>query len=72
MPTYLASYDLKETDPDPHETFLEKAKERGWKLWTKGKSGKWYRLPNTPRLKRCGLLLPSRSALPTAFGRSAI
>ena len=47
MPMFIVSYDLKETDPDPHQTFLEKAKEHGWKLWIKGKSGTSYRLPNT-------------------------
>ena len=47
MPTFLASYDLKETNPRPHETFLNKAVKRGWNLWIKGGSGKLYRLPNT-------------------------
>ena len=47
MPTFLASYDLKETKPDPHQTFLEKAKARGWEPWIKATDGKWYRLPNT-------------------------
>jgi hypothetical protein len=47
MPTFIASYDLEETEPDPHETFLEKAAERSWKLWIKSGGGKRYRLPNT-------------------------
>jgi hypothetical protein len=46
MPRFLATYDLKETKPDPHETFLEAAKPYGWEPWIKG-SDKWYRLPNT-------------------------
>jgi hypothetical protein len=47
MPTFIASYDLKETRPDAHATFLEKADARGWSYWKKGKDGYWYRLPNT-------------------------
>jgi hypothetical protein len=46
MPSFIASYDLKETRPDPHGVFLEKAEKRGWRAWIKG-SDKWYHLPNT-------------------------
>jgi hypothetical protein len=46
MPTFIATYDLKETRPDPHQTFIEKAETHGWSAWIKG-NGKWYRLPNT-------------------------
>ena len=47
MPKFLATYDLKETKPDPHETFLEEAKPHGWEPWIKSSDKKWYRLPNT-------------------------
>ncbi|MCC8966143.1 hypothetical protein H8A95_28425 [Bradyrhizobium sp. Pear76] len=47
MPTYLASYDLKETNPDPHSTFLKQAAAYKWKLWILGSNNIWYRLPNT-------------------------
>lgn len=47
MPIFLASYDLKETTPDPHTVFLKKAVEQGWKLWILSSDNKWYRLPNT-------------------------
>jgi hypothetical protein len=48
MPKFLASYDLKETKPDPHETFLEKAEEFGWSAWVKPTGSiLWCRLPNT-------------------------
>jgi hypothetical protein len=47
MPTYIASYDLKETSPDPHSKFLEQAVAHNWKLWILATNGIWYRLPNT-------------------------
>jgi len=47
MPTFIASYDLKETRPDPHQVFIEKAEKRGWSVWIKSSDDKWYRLPNT-------------------------
>ncbi|WFU39864.1 hypothetical protein QA640_36935 [Bradyrhizobium sp. CB82] len=47
MPAYLASYDLKETKPDPHPTFLKQAAAQGWKLWILGSNNVRYRLPNT-------------------------
>lgn len=30
MPKFIASYDLKETTPDPHEDFLINAIACGW------------------------------------------
>ncbi|BBC02470.1 MULTISPECIES: hypothetical protein [Bradyrhizobium] len=47
MPTYLASYDIKETSPDPHSTFLKQAAAHNWKLWILATNNIWYRLPNT-------------------------
>ena len=47
MPMFLASYDLKETNPDPHAIFLKQATTQGWKLWVLGGTNVWYRLPNT-------------------------
>jgi exonuclease I len=47
MPNYLASYDLKETNPDPHSTFLAESRKRGWNYWVLSSSNTWYRLPNT-------------------------
>lgn len=47
MPTYLCSYDIKETHPDPHPTFLKQAVAHNWKLWVLGSNNVWYRLPNT-------------------------
>jgi hypothetical protein len=42
MATFIASYDLKETQPDPHPTFLKEAEKRGWSRWFER-----VRLPNT-------------------------
>jgi hypothetical protein len=28
LPTFIASYDLKETNPDPHSTFLKKGRRK--------------------------------------------
>src|SRR5689334_3413997 len=47
MSTYLASYDLKETYPDPHSIFLKQAVAHNWKLWILSSDNVWYRLPNT-------------------------
>lgn len=47
MPTYIASYDLKRTNPDPHSAFLEQARAAGWNYWILGSNNVWYRLPNT-------------------------
>jgi preprotein translocase subunit Sec63 len=47
MPKFIASYDLKETYPDPHSPFLQKAEAAGWALWILSGNQKWYRLPNT-------------------------
>ena|SRR5947209_283638 len=47
MPTYLASYDLEETNPDPHSTFLEQSRKHGWEYWILSSTNVWYRLPNT-------------------------
>jgi hypothetical protein len=44
---FLASYDLKETNPDPQATFLKQAIAHNWKLWILGGNNIWYRLPNT-------------------------
>jgi hypothetical protein len=47
MTTFIASYDLKETNPDPHSTFLAESRKRGWNYWILGSNNIWYRLPNT-------------------------
>ncbi len=47
MATFIASYDLKETNPSPHSKFLEHARNNGWQLWILSSANEWYRLPNT-------------------------
>jgi len=47
MPSFIACYDLKETNPSPHTKFLEKALANKWFLWIRASNGKAYRLPNT-------------------------
>jgi hypothetical protein len=47
MPRYIATYDLKRTNPDPHPVFLRKARLRGWNFWLLGTDNVWRRLPNT-------------------------
>jgi hypothetical protein len=40
MPRFIATYDLEETTPDPHHTFLLQARAQGWKRWVK-MEGEW-------------------------------
>jgi hypothetical protein len=48
MPTFFATYDLRETRPDPHEKFIENAGRFGWTTLIWGATAKkWYKLPNT-------------------------
>ncbi|MBS0529646.1 MAG: hypothetical protein JSS22_09690 [Proteobacteria bacterium] len=47
MPSFIASYDLKETTPSPHVSFLDQATKHGWKLWILSSKNIWFRLPNT-------------------------
>ncbi|KRQ96830.1 hypothetical protein [Bradyrhizobium valentinum] len=47
MPTFVASHDLKETNPDPHAMFLRQAVAHNWTPWILGSNNVWYRLPNT-------------------------
>jgi len=47
MPKFIATYDLEETTPSPHSTFLDQAAENGWQPWILGSNDNWYRLPNT-------------------------
>jgi hypothetical protein len=47
MPTFIATYDLKETNPDPHSTFLAQSRKHGWNYWILSSANTWYRLPNT-------------------------
>lgn len=47
MTSYVISYDLKKTNPDPHSEFLKQAGKVGWNTWILGSNGFWYRLPNT-------------------------
>ena len=47
MPKYLATYDFKDTIPDPHSTFLQKAVQQGWRVWILTRANIWNRLPNT-------------------------
>ncbi|MBR0860922.1 hypothetical protein ACVIWV_006027 [Bradyrhizobium diazoefficiens] len=46
MPRFIASYDLKETRPDPHEHFLTNAIECGWSPWIVD-DDTLFTLPNT-------------------------
>jgi hypothetical protein len=63
MPTYLASYDLNETNPDPHSTFLKQAVAHNWKLWILGGNNVWYRLPNTTLVGTFESLAAAETAL---------
>jgi hypothetical protein len=47
MTRYIACYDLKETRPDPHASYLTAAEANGWSPWLFASDKKWYRLPNT-------------------------
>lgn len=47
MTTYIVTYDIKETSPDPHATFLEQARKNNWNYWILSSANVWYRLPNT-------------------------
>lgn len=48
MPQFLATYDLRETNPKPHQKFMENAIDLGWSPLVWGpKSQRWYQLPNT-------------------------
>ena len=46
MPRFIATYDLKETSPPPHDEFVAQARMRGWKRWITS-DGKWRELPHT-------------------------
>lgn len=47
MTTFIATYDLRNTNPGPHSEFLAQAEKNGWQLWILGSNSEWYRLPNT-------------------------
>lgn len=47
MPKFIASYDLRETNPSPHAEFLKQATAHGWRVWILSGKNEWYRLPNT-------------------------
>jgi len=47
MPTYIACYDLKETNPDPYPTFMTQAIAHDWEYWIEGSRNASYRLLNT-------------------------
>jgi hypothetical protein len=48
MLSFIATYDLRETNPDPHTTFLNKSRSFGWNYWILSTTNNtWYRLPNT-------------------------
>jgi hypothetical protein len=47
MATFIATYDLRQTNPDPHSKFLEKSRVFGWNYWILSDNSIWYRLPNT-------------------------
>ncbi len=63
MPTYIASYDVKETNPDPHSAFLKQAVAHGWRLWILSSENVWYRLPNTTLEGTFASLAEAESAL---------
>lgn len=46
MTAFIATYDLRETNPGPHSEFLEQADKNGWSPWLLI-DGEWHRLPNT-------------------------
>jgi len=79
MPKYIATYDLLETYPDPHEEFLEQATARGWRLWILSGHNEWYRLPNTTldgdfdsRDAAVTALKNTRAATESKLGRSVV
>lgn len=47
MPRFIASYDLKSSNPSPYAAFLDEAKKLGWQCWILSSADVWYRLPNT-------------------------
>jgi hypothetical protein len=47
MAAFIASYDLKETKPQPYGEFIAQAEKRGWSTWIKSSKGQWNKLPNT-------------------------
>jgi hypothetical protein len=77
MSTYLATYDLRETNPSPHSEFLSQAKELGWQLWILSSKNEWYRLPNTTLVgtfdnmeAAVDALKKTRAATESALGRT--
>lgn len=47
MPRFIASYDLKSSNPSPYSAFLDEVKKLGWQCWILSSADVWYRLPNT-------------------------
>lgn len=47
MATFILSYDLRKTTPDPHAKFIEAAVKNGWMPWILSGDNVWYQLPNT-------------------------
>ncbi|MHC1548794.1 hypothetical protein [Phyllobacterium sp. K27] len=76
MPKFIATYDLRETNPSPHSTFLDQATKNGWALWILSDKDEWYRLPNTTlvgvfdnRPAAVAALKATRSATEKTLGR---
>jgi len=63
MPTFIASYDLKETNPDAHSKFLAQSRNHGWNYWILSSENVWYRLPNTTLDGRFETMTAAETAL---------
>jgi hypothetical protein len=63
MGMYLASYDSKQTVPNPRSEFLKQAGKNGWQLWILGRQNKRHHLPNTTLVGSFDLLSTAKAAL---------
>lgn len=80
MSSFIATYDLKETNPDGHSIFLKHARRHGWNYWIQADDDAlWYRLPNTTlegsfstREDALSALRATLSAAETELGRQLI
>ena len=72
MPKYLATYDFKDTIPDPHATFLQKAVQQGWQVWILTQASIWNRLPNTTIIGEFASQVVADRAFDAAVAATAI
>jgi len=56
----IATYDIKKTEPEPHEAFREQAEKLGWRFWLMMPEKDLGKLPNTTM---CGLFTSRSAAL---------